>query len=703
VEVGHAVRIEDLLGRLRQVRPSGEGKWTALCPGHDDHSHSLGITAGRKRWFVKCFATCDEAAILGALALAVSDVWYEPPILAGGSSGAVVPLRARAQPGQQRTPVHWYAYQDPETGQDTHRKVRYEPKHFSWESWQDGAWRPGGMPHVLYNLRGCTGVAAVWWCAGEKDCDRVHGLVAPAGLGGAVTNPEGESTSRPEYAAQIRAVAPECQAVFLPLDHDRAGYDRVGKVAPDLWAAGLEVYVVAFPDLPAHGDVSDWLDQCRAPDPAEALSDYVGAHAVLWTADLARLCDGLAAMAAGAPGPAAEPVEPGAGWGSKLEDPVAFLARVHPPRVALIAGLLPSRGFTIWSGKSKSLKSTTCLYVSLAMALGLGEVCGLSIRQRQRVLFVEEEDPEDRVQERMRGMLVALTGKPWDDPDTGEALRSHFRVRCLGGYRIDVPEAWADLVREIETWHPDIVCFDAARKLTRHVEFTKPEVLHRYTDELQRLQVTHGFAFHVIAHDRKGAPDAGTSKGDPFDLDHIAGGLDFQAEADVILRLVRFSPTEVRLVVRSKDDEMLGPYLVGFSRSETTHRVTLLPLQEMAEKSRGKAALTMAEIVGAVRALPTQPGDVPGETGAGCAATDIAAYIGKTVETVRRHLSRLSTGPGRPLKRVGLRRPEKGHGSAIPLYALVESGDDAATNTDSREVGQVEMSDYLREPGEDDT
>jgi len=60
---------DDLLGRLKRVRRSGNG-YTALCPAHNDRTPSLSIRQGAScRILLHCFGGCPSAAILEALAL----------------------------------------------------------------------------------------------------------------------------------------------------------------------------------------------------------------------------------------------------------------------------------------------------------------------------------------------------------------------------------------------------------------------------------------------------------------------------------------------------------------------------------------------------------------------------------------------------------------------------------------------------------
>jgi replicative DNA helicase len=73
------MRVEDLLTRLKNVRKSGKG-WTALCPSHDDHKNSFGVSIGDDgRILVNCYAQdgCDFNSIVSALELSPSDLMPE--------------------------------------------------------------------------------------------------------------------------------------------------------------------------------------------------------------------------------------------------------------------------------------------------------------------------------------------------------------------------------------------------------------------------------------------------------------------------------------------------------------------------------------------------------------------------------------------------------------------------------------------------
>lgn len=60
---------EEILRWLDSVTQTGEGKWMALCPAHDDQSRSLSIAIGEGgKVLLHCFAGCDFKSIREAIA-----------------------------------------------------------------------------------------------------------------------------------------------------------------------------------------------------------------------------------------------------------------------------------------------------------------------------------------------------------------------------------------------------------------------------------------------------------------------------------------------------------------------------------------------------------------------------------------------------------------------------------------------------------
>jgi hypothetical protein len=78
-----------LLSRLDKLRQRGPGQWSARCPAHEDKGPSLSVKElPDGRILLKCFAGCEAHEVVGALGMAMHDLF--PP-----SGNASPPGRVR--------------------------------------------------------------------------------------------------------------------------------------------------------------------------------------------------------------------------------------------------------------------------------------------------------------------------------------------------------------------------------------------------------------------------------------------------------------------------------------------------------------------------------------------------------------------------------------------------------------------------------
>lgn len=69
---------EVLLARLDRVKPTGQGRWIARCPAHEDRSPSLSIRELEDgRLLVYDFGGCAVGDVLDALGLTITDLFAE--------------------------------------------------------------------------------------------------------------------------------------------------------------------------------------------------------------------------------------------------------------------------------------------------------------------------------------------------------------------------------------------------------------------------------------------------------------------------------------------------------------------------------------------------------------------------------------------------------------------------------------------------
>ncbi len=101
------MRVEAILGQLRQVRRNGSG-WQALCPAHEDRNPSLSIRESNGKILLHCFAGCMVDAVCAALGIAVRDLFEKPrnldrraPEIVRYAYGQIKGLRSRLTPTER--------------------------------------------------------------------------------------------------------------------------------------------------------------------------------------------------------------------------------------------------------------------------------------------------------------------------------------------------------------------------------------------------------------------------------------------------------------------------------------------------------------------------------------------------------------------------------------------------------------------------
>lgn len=69
--------IEKILTKLKKVKPTGSGKFIAMCPLHNSKSQSLALKEVDDRVIIHCFGGCATADVLNAIGLSFSDLFPE--------------------------------------------------------------------------------------------------------------------------------------------------------------------------------------------------------------------------------------------------------------------------------------------------------------------------------------------------------------------------------------------------------------------------------------------------------------------------------------------------------------------------------------------------------------------------------------------------------------------------------------------------
>jgi hypothetical protein len=78
MEIMHSANVNALLDKLDGVKQTGQDKWLAKCPAHNDRNASFGIKRTTEgAILINCFAGCDNESILASVGLTFADLF--PP------------------------------------------------------------------------------------------------------------------------------------------------------------------------------------------------------------------------------------------------------------------------------------------------------------------------------------------------------------------------------------------------------------------------------------------------------------------------------------------------------------------------------------------------------------------------------------------------------------------------------------------------
>jgi len=221
--------LEHVLALLEGVRPQGSG-FIALCPAHDDHRPSLGVSLGDDgRVLVLCRAGCAAAEVLASIGLTFEDLFPEGQRVRGGSDQG---LTLESLAAAKHLPVDFLRglgcanmpgpkvripYPDPD---GTVVAVRFRTA-------LEGArfhWRKGDhvLPYGLERLSQAREAGWVLLVEGETDCWTAWMLGLPAlGI-------PGKSTWRSEWAKYLAGIEVVC------VWQEPSAEDLVDRIARDL-------------------------------------------------------------------------------------------------------------------------------------------------------------------------------------------------------------------------------------------------------------------------------------------------------------------------------------------------------------------------------------------------------------------------------------------------------------------------------------
>ncbi len=231
--------------------------------------------------------------------------------------------------------------------------------------------------------------------------------------------------------------------------------------------------------------------------------------------------------------------------------------------------------------------------------------------QKQRVLYVSEEDRQDRLHRRYH---AAVKGRPPDEVPGPEALR--FLIKA--GVRLDLESGRQLLRRHIELHRPDVVFLEHFDRL-HAVNPNKPEEIKPLLNFLDDLHREFGCVFRVQKHNRKEAAGQSRRKGEM-----LAGTIAQHGwgESSIYLTLVRRGIALVE--VEAKDGDTAARFRVQYQDGRMVYGGEANSGDRM-----GRSGANQGRVL---RAVADQPG---------ASVEELAKAVDMSDKTIRRHLKRL--------------------------------------------------------------
>jgi hypothetical protein len=245
-------------------------KGRALCPCHDDHSPSLEFAVGKTSPVVAFCQVCGPDVDLPRMLDALDATPEQKDAVLGGR---------RCRPSTTLPPMSGsWVYMD-ESNRPLMKVTRHEgPEGKTYRQWRSeaGEWRLGlnGTTTTLYHgpevKAGIVAMQPIHIPEGEQCADALIALGCCA-----TTNPGGQGKWHDSYTEMLAGAT----TVYIHADHDTVGERHAATVAASLYRAGIrDLHVVTYPDLPAKGDVYDFLDHRRGLPLEERVAQLM-AHA----------------------------------------------------------------------------------------------------------------------------------------------------------------------------------------------------------------------------------------------------------------------------------------------------------------------------------------------------------------------------------------------------------------------------------------
>jgi putative DNA primase/helicase len=401
--------LDRVLAKFPDAKKVGN-EWKARCPVHADTSPSLDIRMGEKAVLVKCRSNdCTPKDIVAAVGLTMSDLFDAEPTHKS-TRPTTVPYEYRAATGERTFRV--IRRDDPRSTEKTFIQERFENG-----KWIGGKGCMRDVIRVPFRFPELLAAPSeiVWVPEGEKCALAIAslGLVATSNSGGA-------GKWLPSHSAGLKGR----HVVILP-DNDSAGEDHAALVAKALDGVAASVKLLRLPDLPAKGDVVDWLAAGGTADELRRLADAAPVLGSAVVSELSRPMNGQ-----GKPST------------SPAEATVICFVDIDPKDVDYLWPIrIPRRMLTIFDGDSNTGKTTTVLDLVACVSTGRPWPGAAGGRKPGNVLFLGHEDsPNHTIRPRLDAaradpsrvyLLTDVGGRFPKFPDDAAAIEA--MINKIGG------------------------------------------------------------------------------------------------------------------------------------------------------------------------------------------------------------------------------------------------------------------------------
>lgn len=441
----------------------------AKCPFHDDKQASLSIHAETGKFL------CHGCGARGNL------IDFEIKLTSQDRDECRKKLAEELGLNLYQFPDAVYTYTDA-IGRYVFEKIRYKTqngKRFIART-RDGEryiYNLDSLQHKpIYNLKNVVTARYVFVVGGEKDADNLNAALAAAGKDecAATTNFEGEGKDkwRPEYSRYFAG-----KTVCVIADNDEIGIAHAKNVCESLqgWAYGVKLLML--PDVPDHGDVSDYLATHNADD----LIELVGKTRTYQSAS----------ESSGVFVSAADFIEKNA------HDEVDWLVR----------GAIQRGGNGMIVAPPGSGKSYLAADLALSLAMK-APFLGLPVMGRYKVAYMSREDHATLTAWRMKHLYEGKRNAEYLDLDGYLMMNSK---REMPMFTFDSEENIRTVMRDLEKFGPDVIIFDVL-KVLHGSEENDNTAMHKVMDKITRMTTALNCQAIVVHHEGKADTGGGSLK-----------------------------------------------------------------------------------------------------------------------------------------------------------------------------------------------